>query len=302
MRVGSVVGHLWNHPSNRHRRLRTLSRAVMWQLRKRAVQAPVVMPIFNGMKLLCYPGNRGSGVMIYSSGWPDFDEMYFVARYLRPGDAVVDVGANIGIYTLLMGSIVGPGGRGLAFEAGNKAFEILQENIALNQLAHVEARRVAIGPTEGKVAFLQNQDLTNRIVAASEAPSEGAFAMMDSTTLDAALDRPFALGKIDIEGAEPLAFEGGKGVLSSGNPAVWIMEFKDRLLRKFNWSADAFAKVVQDFGYRFGQYDARANEITFSDRGWVDHENVIVVFESAIDTVRERLATGPTRIPGAPPA
>ncbi|MCA9242804.1 MAG: FkbM family methyltransferase [Phycisphaerales bacterium] len=300
MPLASVVSHLWKHPSNRGKRLRTLSRAVMWQLRKRSAGGPMTLPIFNGQKLLCYPGNRGSGVMIYSSGWPDFDEMYFVARYLRPGDSFIDVGANIGIYSLLMGSIVGPTGRGVAFEAGSKAYKILCENLALNQQRHVEVRCVAIGPTEGKVAFLQNQDLTNRIVAASEAPADGDFAMMDCTTLDTVLDRPFALGKIDIEGAEPMAFEGGRQMLSGGKPAVWIMEFKDRLLRKFNWSAEAFAKVVQDLGYRFGQYDARANEITFSDRGWVDHENVIVVFESAIDTVRERLATGPRTFPGAP--
>ena len=136
-----VLSQLWNHRSNRGRQVATLANAVGWQVRKRLVSAPKSMKVFHGMRMLCYPDSRGAGVMIYSSGWPDFDDMYFVSRYLRPGDAVMDVGANMGIYTLLMAAAVGPTGRLLAFEPGEGAFEILTANVRLNQLSQVELRR-----------------------------------------------------------------------------------------------------------------------------------------------------------------
>ncbi len=301
MALGFVLGHLWNHPSNRGQRLQTLCRAVGWQLRKRATRSPKVIDIYQGLKMRCYPNSRGAGVMIYSSCWHDYDEMHFVSRYLRPGDAVIDVGANIGIYSMLAASVVGRQGKVVSFEAGREAFQILSENVAINQLEQIiELHCEAIGSTEGKVRFLQNRGLVNRIVTDGESPQDESFDVMDCRTLDNVLQTPFALGKIDIEGTEPIAFEGGEQSLISGNPPVWIMEFKDRLLRKFNWTAEDFAKVVQDFGYRLAVFDANTNQLSLPERAWIEHENVIAVAESSLDDVRERLAGSDVQVQGAP--
>lgn len=63
---------------------------------------------------------------------------------LRPGDTVVDVGANIGSFSVLAASIVGPGGRVISFEPVGETFGRLEENIALNGLCNVQRRRAAV--------------------------------------------------------------------------------------------------------------------------------------------------------------
>ncbi len=72
---------------------------------------------------------------------------------LRPGDTVVDIGANIGAFTVLAASAVGSGGRVIAFEPVEGTFRRLGENIALNNLGNVECRRAAIDAQEGTLAI-----------------------------------------------------------------------------------------------------------------------------------------------------
>jgi FkbM family methyltransferase len=295
MVIKYVLGTIWNHPSNRGRRLGTIFDALRWQAYKRLNKKPKVIDVYGGLKMRCYPNSRGASVMIYSSCWPDYDEMHFVTRYLREGDAVVDVGANIGIYTLLTASLVGKAGRVVAFEPGSKALPILRDNVSLNRLEQVEIREQVIGATDGEVAFLQDQDLTGRIAADVDVAGGSSPSMTRCITLDRVVQGPFALGKIDIEGAEPMAFEGGKQSLLDGNPPVWIMELKDRLLKKYGWTAERFAQVIRDLGYLLTVYDANSNELTIIGHDAADRENVIAIKESAMEHVKARLAE---RFPG----
>src|SRR5260221_10724280 len=69
---------------------------------------------------------------------------------LKPGSTVVDIGANVGAFSILAASIVGPRGRVLAFEPINKTFERLRKNVALNGLKNVECHRAAIDSQEGE--------------------------------------------------------------------------------------------------------------------------------------------------------
>jgi FkbM family methyltransferase len=72
---------------------------------------------------------------------------------IRPGDTVIDVGANIGCFTLLAASRVGSTGRVIAVEPEARAFEQLRRNIELNGARNVIARRLAIGGRQGEVTL-----------------------------------------------------------------------------------------------------------------------------------------------------
>ena len=98
-----VLKYIWTHPANRGRRLRAVGRSLGWQCTKRLTGHSRDIRVFGDLRLRCYPDSCGAGIMIYTNGWYDYDDMHFVHRYLRPGDAVIDVGANIGVYTLLSG-------------------------------------------------------------------------------------------------------------------------------------------------------------------------------------------------------
>ena len=288
-----VVKFVWSHPANRHMRVRAVGKAVAWQAYKRLARCPWDISVYNGMRMRCHPDCRGSGLMIYTNGMIDYDDGNFALRYLRPGDAFVDVGANIGVYTLMAASCVGEQGKVLAFEPGKLAFQRLNENVDLNGLKQVRTVFSAVGEEKGEVSFLQSQNLTNRIALDDDS---GESVTVPCVTLDEMIsDTRFAMGKIDIEGAEPIAFRGAVKSLAAGNPPVWVMEFKDRLLQRFDSSAEDFADQLRQSGYRLGHYDADQNELGFPDRPWLNRDNIVAVHTDAVEQVEQRLADGKSR-------
>lgn len=288
-----LLQYVWRHPANRGRRLRAIGATVGWQLNKRTLKRAKLLPVFDSLTLKCYPDSFGAGVMVYTSGWPEYDEMHFVKRYLREGDSFVDVGTNIGIFTLLAASCVGPTGHVLSLEAGRRAYERLMENIQLNRLENVvEAWLEAVGPENGTLRFLQSHDLINRIATESE-QQQGLVAWEEvaSVKLDDRLaNRRYAMGKIDIEGAEPLAFQGSTEMLRTGNPPVWLLELKARLLSRFQYTPEALAQQLSQAGYCLGIYDADRRTLDFPPRPWERHGDVLAIYEPALTEVRARLA------------
>ena len=286
-----VLKYIWTHPANRDQRVRAVARAVGWQLKKRLTGRSCEVQVFGGLRLRCYPDSRGAGIMLYTRGLYDHDEMNFVRRYLRPGDGVVDVGANIGAYTLLAASILGREGRIVAFEPSPKAAARLKENVEINGLQNVQVHCVAVSETPGTVLFYRNQDNVNRIVVdGSREELQDETDLVTCVTLDDELaNARFEFGKIDIEGAELMAFRGGQNVLRQGNPPVWLVELKDRLLSKYGGSANELADLLRTCGFELGTYDADLGRLSFCDRPWQDHGNVLAIHRSALDRVHSRL-------------
>jgi FkbM family methyltransferase len=284
-----VMRFVWTHPANRHRRMRAVARACYWQLSKRLTGNPWTIRCYDVMQMRCYPNSNGAGLMIYTNGMIDYDDVQFTQAYLRPGDAFLDVGANIGVFTLLAAACVGKQGFVRAYEPGRSAFEHLLENVQLNQLNQVELHCVALAEQPGQVSFLQTRDLTNRIVLSGEADDNGAESTTCITLDMAVADRRFEMGKMDVEGAEPLIFRRSQGALSEGNPPVWVLELKDRLLIKYGSSAEQFARFLQDYDYQLGSYDADRGQLDFLARPWQGRDNVIAVHASARDEVQRRL-------------
>jgi hypothetical protein len=157
MKPWTTLASVWTHPANRGRRLAAVARYFWWQAAKRTVLAYHDLP-FHGTRLRCYADSHSASAALYFSGLPDYREMQFIRRYLRPGDCFVDVGANIGVYSLLAASIVGPGGMVHAFEPMKRTFERLVENVAMNALRHVQCHRLALSDAAGVVRLTEPGD------------------------------------------------------------------------------------------------------------------------------------------------
>ncbi|MEZ6121186.1 MAG: FkbM family methyltransferase [Pirellulaceae bacterium] len=189
--IANVTRVIWTHPANRGRRLKTACRFVAWQVNKRLIRSVWTIPAFEQFQMRLHPDSFGSIVMIYTSGCPDYEEMHFVQRYLKTGDAVVDIGANIGIYSLLFASCVQRTGYVLAFEAGEQAYQYFKENIQLNQLqTRIDARFSAIGEVDGTVEFIQSADVINRLAVQSQ-DHQQQVRSVPCVTLDTAAGRSF---------------------------------------------------------------------------------------------------------------
>lgn len=271
----NVLGYIWSHPANRGRQVRALARAVGWQLRKRLLPGPCDIHVFGGLTLRCYSDSPSASLVIYCDESPDYHEMHFMRRYLRPGDAVLDVGANIGVYSLLAASLVGSAGRVLAFEPGPEANRRLTENLRINQLDNVKVHACALGDRVGVVDFLNQCDTTNRMQTAADLGK--SVVSVPVVRLDDVVEMDCALGKMDIEGAEPLAMRGAERLLMESNPPVWLLELNGSL-HSFGFTESMFSNWLFHQGYELGLYDADQHELSFTHpQPWELSPNVFAV-------------------------
>ncbi|MEK7113928.1 MAG: FkbM family methyltransferase [Patescibacteria group bacterium] len=139
------------------------------------------------------------------------DTTQFFKNTITPGMTVVDVGANLGYFTRLAASLVGPTGSVYAFEPDEENFLLLKKNT--EHLTNVHTIRSAVSDTEGAVTFY----LSNKMGMHSllEKNGSGRSVTVPSTTLDRLYEKTdIHFVKIDVEGAEESVFHGMKKLLS----------------------------------------------------------------------------------------
>ncbi len=133
---------------------------------------------------------------------------------IKPGDIVVDVGANIGYYTLVAARSVGKSGRVYAFEPDPTNFHMLTNNIKANACGNVVPVKKAVCATTGTTQLLQKKASTHSLFDHPLAPTKQSV-LVETIALDDFLSalsqadqQRVSLVKIDAEGAEPLILEG----------------------------------------------------------------------------------------------
>jgi FkbM family methyltransferase len=160
------------------------------------------------------------------------EEYAALKQCVRPGATVLDIGANVGSYTLLFASWAGPSGRVFAFEPASASRLGLARHLAINALTdRVTVRSEAISDRMGTASFLDaGTHGDNRIVPNAAEGSRWVAATSIDDFCAAARVTPDVI-KIDIEGAELAALRGARRVIASGaaelalfvelHPALW---------------------------------------------------------------------------------
>lgn len=203
----NTLKFILNHPLNRGRPISTLARYASWQIRSR-LQDEVVVDWIEGTKLVARNGMTGATGNIYC-GLHEYADMSFVLHLLRPGDLFVDVGANIGSYTMLASGVCGA--RSIAIEPDPRTVQHLGRNIAVNGLGgRVDLKMTAVGEETGTIAFTTGLDTMNRVAAAGDRDAQ----MVPLARLDDLLDSCApVLIKMDVEGFEAPALRGAEETL-----------------------------------------------------------------------------------------
>jgi FkbM family methyltransferase len=185
--------------------------------------------VLGGLKLFVIGDDVGfSPHMIFEGYWEFWLTRHF-AEVIRPGDTVLDIGANLGYYTLLAADLVGAAGQVVAIEPNPAVFRRLSASIAVNGFAQrTSARNVALaGPDEtGMRAFFvpTGEPKNGRFVGAQESAEyladHGTVTEVELGRIDpAAFDRVDFI-KIDVEGAELAVLEHLRPVLEKFRPKV----------------------------------------------------------------------------------
>lgn len=181
-------------------------------------------------------------------------ETQWVEDLLKPGMTMVDAGANVGYYTLLAASLVGPSGRVFAFEPSRRIMKKLHRVVVRNNLHQV--RCVAAGlsdvVSEGYLyeppSRCRNDDPSISPYTSGMKRSLARFTTLDTlvtvdnlTTID--------LLKLDIEGAELRAVVGGRDILATGKVRYVMCELNEDLLTLAGAGSAEVAQLIEGFGY-----------------------------------------------------
>ncbi len=259
-----------------------------WQLRKRFTTEPKDIPYY-GWRLRCHTNSNSAANVIYFTERYDPTEMSLMAAYLRPGDGFIDVGANIGSYSLLATSLVSPRGHIDAFEPDPVAAARLRENLELNGITNVSVWEAAVSDESGQAEFVQGWDVSNRLQTAADRGQP--TCIVNTTRLDEALEsRSYSMGKLDVEGFELAALRGAVGRLESADPPVWIIELIDHQLSKAGATRKEVELLLAEHGFRVGYYDAQSRCLRYLPSTREGPTNICAIHHSAALMVTERLS------------
>lgn len=181
----------------------------------------------------------GASKVVYANP-PDHPEMLVWRQLLRRGDLFVDVGANIGSYSIWAGEL---GAEVVALEPASDTFALLEENIALNGY-RILAVRAAAGPTRATVRVTSGRDTVNRISPAGEAEA-------DMVTLDSMVGERVVAGlKIDVEGFEIEVLRGCERALSERRIRLIQLEWNAASADAVGTDRRPLADLLARHGYR----------------------------------------------------
>ena len=182
-----------------------------------------------------------------------------------PGMTVVDVGANLGVYTVLGARATGPTGRVVSFEPDPATCALLGDTVALNGFGNVDVVAKAVAADEGRATFYRFEGHSG-IGSLCKPNARGGTETIDveTTTLDGELDR---LGvehvdvvKLDVQGAEIEVLRGAASVLARDHPRLFV-EFWPHAFENMGVDPWELPTLIRDAGYSIRTVDAPEREI-----------------------------------------
>lgn len=287
MPIINTLEFITKHPMNRKRQIRSFIRFLNWQIGSRLLPGAIVYDWINDSKFLVKPGETGLTGNIYT-GLHEFPDMGFLLHFLRKEDLFVDVGANVGSYTILASSAIGA--RGIAFEPITSTYRRLVENMRINHLDEkVKCINKGVGAQKEIVTFTSNLDTVNHAIAFGEQSINSVS--VEVTTLDAALNEESpSLIKIDVEGYETPVLDGAQQILQNQTLNAVIMELNGSGCR-YGYDESNILKLMLENNFKTYSYNPINRTLTSLNGKNLDSGNTLFIRNTSF--VEERLRTAP---------
>lgn len=182
-------------------------------------------------------------------------EIQLISYFVKPGDVVIDGGANMGAITIPLGHMVGPTGHVYAFEPQEFVRYILSGNVALNNFYHVTIYDRPLGSQDGKILYcigkgLKNDDGINFYdeldqhiggIDLTEEPRFDTDVALKTMTIDSMNLSRLDFMKLDVEGSEVAALKGAKETIERFRPVMF--------LESLPWDAPKIIEYIRSIGY-----------------------------------------------------
>jgi FkbM family methyltransferase len=242
--AAAVVRYVWGHPSNSGQRVRALLRAARYQAQARLLGRRTMARLGERSRLWVDPHRTAASMVLYANP-PDLPEMLAWRLALRDGGLFIDVGANVGTYTLWAAEL---GAEVIALEPAADTFSLLGENIALNGY-QVTAVQAAAGDHCGTARFTAGLDAGNSL-------SLDGPVVTELVTVDSLVgDRRVAGMKVDVEGFEIDVLHGAARALAEHRIGLIQVEWNEMSTVAVNADRRPIAELLDSYGYRLYRPD-----------------------------------------------
>jgi FkbM family methyltransferase len=239
----------------------------------------VLIPWINNTALVVETGMTGATLNIYC-GLHEATDMAFLLHLLRPGDTFLDIGANVGTYTILASGAVGA--NAISIEPVPSTYTKLIRNLRLNNLdGLVIPLCTAVGGEVGSISFTASFGPMNHV---STSIGDGPVIDVPLTTVDSVLENTAStiLWKIDVEGFEESVLNGAEISLRSHQLKAVILEADSSILEN----------VMSKAGFQRYEYEPFARALSrASHRSSRGHNQLWI---SDIDYVQNRISSAPS--------
>lgn len=199
--------------------------------------------------------NEDVGRTLACHGLFEPDETRFIQSIVRANDICVDVGANLGYYSVLMAAAAAQG-RVIAVEPSPVTAALLKLNLSLNRIRNADIVEGVTADSSGTTQFQVAADSAFSSLRSSGRSADIESIAVKSYTLDQLVDK-FGLArvdvlKVDVEGAEGLVIAGGRSLLADENrrPRLVMLELYDANHRAFGADSRAIQSQIEQYGYR----------------------------------------------------
>jgi FkbM family methyltransferase len=261
------------HPLSRDAPAQAWIRFVKWQIQSR-LQNESIVPWISGQRLAVKNGMTGATGNIYL-GLHEFTDMGFLLHFLREGDLFLDVGANIGSYTILASGVCRA--TSWAFEPDPNTAAHLKRNISLNGLGDfTKVFECAVGDSRKQVSFTIGLDTINKVAESGE-----NVRLVQQEKLDDIIgaNEPIMM-KMDVEGYEENAIRGASDLLRrSGMKAIEIETVNDNIV-----------EMITSNNFKRAYYDPFSRRLTETENGLRQNNHLFVRDWPFIE---KRVATAP---------
>ncbi|WP_240732696.1 FkbM family methyltransferase [Halioglobus maricola] len=216
-----------------------------------------------------------------SAVWEPY-ESSLLLQVLRPGQVFIDVGANIGYFSLLAAGVVGPKGRVFAFEPDPANFILMQRSIGHNQLSCIEAVNAGLAAQASDAQlYLSEHNLgDHQIFDAGDARRSVAISLLNGTDYLVARTNRIDLLKIDTQGSEYGVVAGLLPLLQAqAAPCRIIVELTPRSLRQCGSSGRQLIELLAQLNQPFWIVDHIEHRLVASDAAelaqWCDNVDAV---------------------------
>ena len=267
----NIVQFIWRHPLASKNRLLAFKRFFSWQIRQNLHPRPETVTFVEDSVLVVEKGMEGATGNIYT-GLLEFSDMAFLLHVLRSGDTFVDIGANVGVYTILAAKNIGADV--ISFEPIPTTFSRLKRNVEANHAGgKVELNRCGIGDHADTLRFTTGMDCVNHVLAENERNEGSDTVEVPIQTLDELLKgRQPEMLKIDVEGYEWPALNGAKSVLSSPSLKAIIIELNGSGQR-YGYDDDKIHQLLVSYGFFPYSYEPFTREVK-REAGYGEHNTI----------------------------